>query len=108
MYKNLGDRRISLVKELTKIHEEVLAGNISEIIDVLNKKEPKGEYVVLLHGVENKLDFERLSVDEHINFYIKSGYDLNESIKKVAKERGVRKNEIYSLVHNINNKDRRE
>ena len=92
---NLGDRNIVIAKEITKIHERFIRGNVSEILE--NIGEPKGEYIILIEGekVEEENDLNGLSLDEHYKFYECQGLDKKEIIKKVAKDRGVSKNEIY-------------
>lgn len=95
----LGDRYIVLARELTKIHEEYIRGNISEIIK--NHTEPKGEYVIIIEGAkeneqEEILNFlNNLTVEEHYKFYEDKGYEKREIIKKIAKDRNTNKNEIY-------------
>ena len=92
----IADRQIVLARELTKIHEEFIRGNISEII---NKSENlKGEMIILIEGAqkekkENYLN--ALDLKEHYRFYEKQGLEKKEIIKKIAKDRGVNKNEIY-------------
>ena len=95
--KNLGDRYIVLAKELTKIHESFLRGNVSEILVNLEKNPPKGEYIILIKGEkiveENELN--KLSLEEHYEFYKNQGLEKKEIIKKIAKDRNVSKNAIY-------------
>ncbi len=92
----LKNRKIALARELTKIHEEVIRGNIEEI---LKKSENlKGEIVLIIEGnkdIEIKNKFENLSLEEHFEFYEKQGFEKKEIIKKIAKDRKVNKNEIY-------------
>ena len=104
MLEILGDRKIVLSRELTKIHEEFIRGNISEIIQKLD--EPKGEFVIVvegnIHRKENELAlFNRMSLEEQYVFYEKKGLSKKEIIKQIAKDRNVNKNEIYQ--HFINN-----
>ena len=94
----LGNRKIVLARELTKIHEEFIRSTIEE---VLEKEEYKGEFVILLEGSkESKQDIElkslnELTLEEHYEKYKKDGFDKKEIIKKIAKDRNVSKNEIY-------------
>ena len=89
-------RKMVLARELTKIHEEFIRGNIN---DLLNKIDTlKGEMILIIEGAEkveqvNKLN--NLSVEEHYKFYEEQGLAKKEIIKKIAKDRGVNKNEIY-------------
>lgn len=105
MLSVLGDRKIVLAREITKIHEEFIRGNISDILDIVN--EPKGEFVIIVEGnttkKEDKLkSLNSLSLKEHYSHYENLGFDKKEIIKKIAKDRNVSKNEIYQ--HFINNK----
>lgn len=94
----LGDRNISIGREITKIHEEFIRGRISEVI---NKLELKGEMVIIVNGSDKSKDElekenrNRLSLNEHYKFYEDRGYEKKEIIKLIAKDRGVSKNEIY-------------
>ncbi len=98
MLECLGDREVSIAREVTKIHEEFIRGHIS---DILKKLELKGEMVVVVHGADkSKCQIERedrnnLSLEEHYDFYEKQGYEKKEIIKLIAKDRGVSRNEIY-------------
>lgn len=97
----LGDRKICLARELTKIHEEFLIDTISNLLE--KTQEPKGEYVIVVEGSSlskkeketNKLN--EMSIEQHYKYYEKLGYDKKEIIKKIAKDRNVSKNEIYKL-----------
>jgi len=91
-------RKIVLARELTKIHEEFISGTSSQLLEKLDN--PKGEFVILIEKNDNleknNLEFlNNLSLEEHYNFYSKQGLEKNEIIKKIAKDRNVRKNEIY-------------
>ena len=97
----LGDRKICLARELTKIHEEFLIDTISNLLE--KTQDPKGEYVIVVEGSSlskkeketNKLN--EMSIEQHYKYYEKLGYDKKEIIKKIAKDRNVSKNEIYKL-----------
>ena len=92
----VGDRKIVLARELTKIHEEFIRGNIDEIIE--KSENLKGEMILLIEGSKefnNENILNNLSLEEHYNVYEKQGLDKKEIIKKIAKDRGVNKNEIY-------------
>ena len=100
--KDLGDilenRKIVLARELTKIHEEFIYGTATELLRKIEN--PKGEFVIIIEKSDvseiNNLDFlNNLSLEEHYNFYSKQGFEKNEIIKKIAKDRNVKKNEIY-------------
>lgn len=99
IYEIFGERKIVLAKELTKIHEEFIRGNISQILDKIELI--KGEFVILIEGSkESKADVEKnaindLSLEEHYKFYEEKGFEKKEIVKKIAKDRNVNKNEIY-------------
>ncbi len=96
MLEVLGDRYISVSREITKKFETVYRGKISEVISNIPDK---GEFVIVVSGAE-KIEMDNtLTVKEAVNLYINAGLDVMTSIKKVAKERGVSKGEIYKLYH---------
>ena len=97
MLEILGNRRCSISREITKKFEEIYRGNIKEIIEQV--KDVKGEIVIVLEGNKNVNTYDNLTIIEHVNLYIKEGYDSKEAIKKVAKERQINKNEVYSKYH---------
>ena len=99
----LGDRKIALCRELTKLNEEICRTTILGAVEIYNNKEPRGEYVLVVEGNSVNLDndWSSLSVSEHIDFYINNfGISKMDAIKKVAKDRGVSKGEIYKLTIN--------
>ena len=91
----LEERKIVIAREITKIHEEYIRGNIEELIEKAD--DLKGEFVIIIeknsYKEENKLN--NLSVEEHYDFYKEQGMEKKEIIKKIAKDRNVSKNEIY-------------
>ena len=90
------NRKIVLAREITKIHEEFIRGNIEEIIQ--KSENLKGEMIILIEGAENKeqeIELNNLSLEEHYKYYEAQGFDKKEIIKKISKDRGVNKNEIY-------------
>lgn len=92
----LEDRKVVLARELTKIHEEFIRGNINEIIQ--KAENLKGEMVLMIEGnkeIKEENHFETLSVEEHYKWYEQQGMEKKEIIKKMAKDRGTSKNEIY-------------
>ncbi len=88
-----GDRNIAIVREISKIYEEVIRGKISECLDKLYVV--KGEFVIVVTGFTDKENFDDLSILEHVNLYINDGYKSTDAIKKVAIDRGVSKSVIY-------------
>lgn len=106
LYKFLGDRRICIARELTKLHEECRYSTLSEQIEIIEIEGIKGEIVLIVegneHGDEEKkqkeiesLGLDTLTDKELVERYIEFGMSKKEAIKKVAKERGKNKNEVY-------------
>jgi 16S rRNA (cytidine1402-2'-O)-methyltransferase len=93
-----GERRISLCRELTKIHEEVLRMTLSEAVQYYDSHEPKGEFVLVLEGIK-KTDAEKITIDEAVELVqklVSMGERPVDACKAVAKEHGYKKSEIYS------------
>ncbi len=101
LYLSLGDRKIALCREMTKLNEEVIRTNISDAIALYCDKEPRGEYVLIIEGntdkESNKITSE-LSVREQVDLYINEGLSKMDAIKKTAKERNIPKNNVYNIV----------
>ena len=92
-----GDRDCSISREITKKFEEIYRGKISEVLPLLENA--KGEMVIVVAGNNNVNTFSNLTIVEHVNLYIKEGKTVMDSIKLVAKERKLTKNEVYSSYH---------
>ena len=106
----LGNRSISICKELTKIHEEVLRTSIDEAIEYYDNNEPKGEFVLVIQGKsfdeikkEKAEQWESISIYEHYLRYMDDGLNSKEAMKAVAKDRNISKRDVYSEV--LENKD---
>ena len=101
----LGDRKIVLAKELTKIHEQCMRGKVSTILEQMVDN-IKGEFVVLVEGAEKSKQEEEIghlkemTLEEHYAFYQDKGLDRKEIVKQIAKDRNVSKNEIYQYFIN--------
>ena len=96
----LGDRRISLCRELTKIHEEVLRGKISEMIAYYSDRTPKGEYVLVVEGAREEKP-EDITIDTAVEYAlneINNGIKASDACKESAKKFGFPKSEIYARV----------
>lgn len=100
--ENLGNRKIALCRELTKLHEEVLRLTLEEAICHYETISPRGEYVLVVEGKtveeidrEEKALWENMSVEEHIKSYIDQGHIKKEAIKMVARDRKMPKSEVY-------------
>ena len=92
----LGNRKICICRELSKIHEEFTRGTISEILPLVD--EMKGEFVIVVEGNHDVTDYSNLDVYEHVKMYLDDMSEM-DAIKKVAKERGVAKSVIYQEYH---------
>ena len=97
----LGERQVVLARELTKIYEEFIRGTINEILE--KYKKPRGEHIIIIEGnklkredVKNDL-LKYMSIQEHYKYYEEKGFEKNQIIKNIAKDRNVTKNEIYKL-----------
>lgn len=95
----LENRQISISREISKKFEEVYRGAILDVIEEVGT--PKGEFVIVVDGNHDKENYDEITVNDHVNIYIREGYSVMDAIKKVAKERNVSKNEIYSIYHNL-------
>lgn len=101
----IGNRRLTICKELTKRHETAFQTTIEDSIIYYETNEPRGEFVMVIEGrsrEEMKQEaieaWEALSVEEHMEIYLSQGIDKKEAMKKVAKERGVSKRDIYQAL----------
>ncbi len=93
-----GDREICLAREITKLNEEILKTTLSDAVKLYCEKEPRGEYVIIIDGAkatEGEFFWQGLTVQAHVEFYASQGLSKMDAIKKVAKDRGVPKNDIY-------------
>lgn len=97
LFEQLGNRKACLVKELTKVFETKYYFSLSSLPEI----DERGEFVLVVEGNNESLDFDSMTIQEHVLFYVNLGFSKNDAIKKVAKERGKSKNEIYMQVLNI-------
>lgn len=97
MLEVFGNRNISINREISKIHEEICRGRISELIDLVDNM--KGEFVIIVEGNTEVVDYSHLTVFEHIKLYLDDGMSEKDAIKLVAKERNVAKSVIYKEYH---------
>ena len=98
MLEVLGDRNIAICREISKIHEEVCRDKISNILQFVSQM--KGEFVIIVEGNKEKVDYNSLDVVEHVKLYTEDGISEKDAIKLVAKERNVAKSVIYNEYHN--------
>jgi 16S rRNA (cytidine1402-2'-O)-methyltransferase len=105
MYNAWGERRIALARELTKRYEEVIRCNLSEAAERYQVETPKGEFVVVIEGQDQEVlqELERdkysdISIEEHVERYVKEGLPKKEAVKRAAEDRGLNKRDVYNLV----------
>ncbi len=105
---NFGNRRISLCRELTKLHEEIVRLSLEEAIEFYSGKDIKGEFVLVVEGKreeeileEEKARWDLITIEDHIRKYVSEGLSKKEAIKKVAKDRKISKSEIYKYSIDI-------
>ena len=93
----MGDRKITLCREMTKLNEEIIRTTVSEAVELYREKNPKGEYVLVLEGgiKEDKADEFPADPEEHVKMYESQGMKRMDAIKAAAKDRGVSKGVLY-------------
>ena len=101
----LGDRNITLCKELTKRFESINRTTLASSVLYYSANTPKGEFVLVIEGKshediikEKQASFENMTIEEHLKLYLDKGLDKKESMKLVAKDRGVSKRDIYNSL----------
>lgn len=101
----LGNRRLTAVKELTKLHENVFLTTLEEALDYYEENEPRGEYVLVIEGrkieelkKEKEASFQEMDINEHMKLYLDKGMDKKEAMKAVAVDRGIPKREVYKML----------
>ena len=110
LLETLGDRRATICRELTKKHETVFLTTLQDALAFYRENEPKGECVILIEGrsfgelkEESHAEWQKLSIEEHVNMYIGQGMDKKEAMKAAAKDRGISKQEIYKALLDTDN-----
>ena len=105
MLEIFGDRKIALVRELTKIHEDIFRTTLSGALEYYSEKSPRGEYVIVVEGAtESEAETQEqwwcdLSIKDHVDEYIKRGENSKDAIKSAAKDRGLSKRDVYNEYH---------
>lgn len=101
----LGDRELTVCRELTKKHEEKIQTTFSSLLAYYEDREPRGEYVLVICGKsreeivkQQQASWEEMSIEEHMSYYENQGIDRKEAMKMVAKDRGVSKRDIYQYL----------
>lgn len=97
MYDVLGNRKICISREISKKFEEIYRDTLENIREQV--KDAKGEFVIVVDGNYEEKTYDNLSIIEHVNLYIKEGYDIKEASKLVAKERKMTKSDVYNEYH---------
>lgn len=105
LYQTLGNRRVSVCRELTKKYEEVLRSTIADVTSFYKNEQPRGEYVIVIEG-KSHMDIEKesregwmeMNLREHMNLYESEGFSKKEAMKMVAKDRGISKRDIYQQL----------
>lgn len=105
LYETLGERRITLCRELTKRFETIFPTTIEAAISHYEENEPKGEYVLVIEGFDRSIlkqeqqkEWEKLSIEEHMKIYENQGIERKEAMKKVALDRGISKRDVYQAL----------
>lgn len=106
LYQSLGDRKVTLCRELTKKFETILPTTLAQALEQYKDQEPRGEYVLVIEGKSREekrrqeiAAWEERTIEEHMAYYEQQGVDSREAMKLVAKDRGVGKREIYAYLH---------
>lgn len=101
----LGDRRITLCRELTKRHETAFATTLSGALDFYENQEPKGECVIVMEGrtireleEERQKNWEEMDLQEHMDLYLEQGLSQKDAMKAVARDRGIGKRDVYRML----------
>ena len=101
----LGNRNATVCRELTKKHETVFKTTLENALKFYKENEPKGECVIVIEGrtftelkEESRAEWQKLSIEEHVNMYMEQGLDKKEAMKAAAKDRGVSKQDIYKAL----------
>ena len=101
----LGNRKVTVCRELTKKHETAFATTLEEAYSYYESNEPKGECVLVIEGKsrqelkqEEVAKWEEMRIEEHMDYYLQQGIDKKEAMKMVAKDRGITKREVYQQL----------
>ena len=113
LYDALGNRRITICRELTKKFEDIMPTTLEQAIAYYNEKDPRGEYVLVIEGhrlekqaQEKQADWQEMSIADHMKYYEETGISHKDAMKKVAVDRGVGKREIYQALLKLDEENR--
>ena len=105
IYEVLGERRITLCRELTQRFETVFPTTLKDALGYFEENEPKGEYVLVIEGIDRKFikeemqkEWKKLSIEEHMKIYEDQNMERREAMKKVAADRGISKRDVYQAL----------
>lgn len=105
LYDALGDRTITVSRELTKKFEEHMKVSLSGAISHFDENEPRGEFVLVIEGksrdeidAESRAQWEDMSIEDHLKIYLDKGQDKKTAMKSVAKDRGISKRDVYQML----------
>ncbi len=108
LQKILGDRKITLCRELTKKFETIMPTTLNQALTYYEKEEPRGEYVLVIEGKsfmqkqeEKQATFQDIPIEEHVKQYENQGFERKEAMKMTAKDRGITKREVYQYLLDI-------
>lgn len=115
LYDALGDRKVTLCRELTKKFEEVFPTTLENAVKYYEKDAPRGEYVLVIEGKslydrekEQQKDWQSISVEKHMKIYEDQGMDHKDAMKQVARDRGISKRDVYDyLLKTVDKQDNR-
>lgn len=105
LYETLGERKITLCRELTKKFETIMPTTLEKALDYYEEQDPRGEYVLVIEGKsfaemekEKQESFLEIPIEEHMKRYEETGMDRKEAMKAVAKDRGISKRDVYQYL----------
>lgn len=107
LYSYIGNRKITLCRELTKLHETIQQMTLESAMEYYNTTAPKGEYVMVIEGISHRQleeqsiqEWEKITIQEHMDIYLTQGMDKKSAMKHVAADRGIPKREVYNSLLN--------
>lgn len=99
MLEVLGNRNISVAREITKVYEEVFRGNLEETINKFSNSPVRGEFVIIVEGSKEKEESIQIDIKKELEKYIKEGYSKKASIKIVSEKHNLPKNQVYQVMN---------
>jgi len=102
LYESIGNRKISMCRELTKLYEEIIRLTLEEAVEYYKQNSPRGEYVLVIEGKsqeeidkDERAKWDLLTIEEHIQKFMNEGLNKKDAMKRVAKDRNMAKSEVY-------------